>query len=117
MQTKIIVIWFFFLVFTFSKFSINAQEIPVKEKNSIRLMSYNINDVHGLDDKVDYQRIADVINNVRPDVIALQEIDSVDLLSRKTLMHPTYATSIDYDRGRHGVRSEERRVGKECRSR
>ena len=103
MQTKIIVIWFFFLVFTFSKFSINAQEIPVKEKNSIRLMSYNINDVHGLDDKVDYQRIADVINNVRPDVIALQEIDSVDLLSRKTLMHPTYATSIDYDRGRHGV--------------
>ncbi len=79
----------------------------------VRLMSYNIHNGIGLDDVADYQRIADVINGVHPDVIAIQELDSVthrsrgvdvlDILGRKTLMHSTYAASIDYNGGKYGI--------------
>ncbi len=90
-----------------------AQDIPAQEENSVRLMSYNVRNAWGLDNKTDYQRVADVINRVDPDIIAVQELDSVtgrsggvdvlDILSRKTLMYPTYAAAIDYDGGKYGV--------------
>ena len=70
-------------------------------------MSYNIRNARGLDDITDYDRIANVIKSVRPDIIGIQELDSVtgrsegvdvlNVLSRKTLMYATYAASIDYD--------------------
>lgn len=86
---------------------------PVQEENSIRLMSYNVRNARGMDNITDYQRIADVVNRVNPDIIAVQELDSVtnrsnsvdvlDVLSRNTLMFPTYAAAIDYDGGKYGV--------------
>ena len=91
----------------------NSGEIGNRDDNSTRLMSYNIRNAKGLDDVTDYDRIADVINRTSPDVIGIQELDSVtgrssgvdvlDVLSRKTLMHQTYAASIDYDGGKYGI--------------
>lgn len=90
-----------------------AQSISPKEENSIRLMSYNIRNAKGLDDITDYDRIANIIKNVAPDIIGIQELDSVtgrskgvdvlDVLSRETLMYSTYAASIDYDGGKYGI--------------
>jgi endonuclease/exonuclease/phosphatase family metal-dependent hydrolase len=40
-------------------------------------MSYNIRNAVGMDNTADYRRIADVITNTAPDVVALQELDSV----------------------------------------
>ncbi len=90
-----------------------ARELPVQEENAIRLMSYNVRNAKGMDGITDYQRIADVINGAKPDIIAVQELDSVtnrsnqvdvlDVLSRKTLMFPTYAAAIDFDGGKYGV--------------
>lgn len=90
-----------------------AQELPVKEENAVRLMSYNVRNGRGMDDVTDYQRIADVINRVSPDIVAVQELDSMtkrsngvdvlDVLSRHTLLFPTYAAAIDFDGGKYGV--------------
>ena len=40
-------------------------------------MSYNIRNGRGMDDVADFRRTAAVINKVCPDVVAVQEIDSV----------------------------------------
>ena len=80
---------------------------------AVRAMSYNILNGRGLDNKVDYQRIADIIKNVAPDVAALQEVDSmttrngkVDVLAHLgnlTGMYSTYGASIVLSGGKYGV--------------
>ncbi len=42
---------------------------------SLELMSYNIRHGVGMDGVLDLERIAEVINRERPDLVALQEID------------------------------------------
>lgn len=49
---------------------------PQQEK-TLKLMSYNIRNGIGLDEVVDYQRVAAVIAKESPMVVALQEVDSV----------------------------------------
>ncbi|MDD4514380.1 endonuclease/exonuclease/phosphatase family protein [Massilibacteroides sp.] len=90
-----------------------AKEIEPKEANSLRIMSYNVKNCSGMDNVTDYQRIADVINRVTPDVVAVQELDSATQrsqgvfvlkeLAERTLKHWTYAPAIDYQGGRYGV--------------
>lgn len=76
-------------------------------------MSYNIRNAKGLDNVTDYQRLADVILREAPDVVAVQEVDSVtgrskgvDVLKKlaeKSLMHAVYGASIPYDGGKYGL--------------
>ena len=90
-----------------------AQTIHAKEENSIRLMSYNIRNAKGLDNVTNYDRIANVIMEANPDIIGIQELDSVtgrsdgvdvlNVLSDMTLMYSTYAAAIDYDGGKYGI--------------
>lgn len=115
MKKQIILAFFLLYVLnaSFMTLSVFAQTITVKEDNSIRLMSYNIRNSKGLDNKTDYDRIANVILDVAPDIIGIQELDSVtgrsngddvlDILSRKTLMFSTYGSTINYDGGRYGI--------------
>ena len=103
-----------FLYFCFSVVFIAgyAQSYPQTE-NTVRVMSYNIRNALGMDNKTDYQRIADVITSVAPDVVAVQELDSVtnrsrgvDVLSRVaalTAMYPVYGASIPFDGGKYGI--------------
>ena len=89
-----------------------TQSYP-KTENTIRVMSYNIQNGKGMDNVTDYQRVADVITYVAPDVVALQELDSVtnrskqaDVLTRLaalTAMYPVYGASIPYDGGKYGI--------------
>ncbi len=84
-----------------------------KDNNSVRVMSYNVRNGKGLDNVTDYSRIAEVILGNQPDVVALQELDSVtnrsggkDVLNeiaRLTNMHATYAPAITYDGGKYGI--------------
>jgi|GEM_PF-286512 len=80
--------------------------------NVDRIMSYNIRHCRGMDDIVDYDRIAKVISLVNPDVVALQEVDNgtirtsrVDqakVLAQKTGMYAYFCPSIDYQGGHYG---------------
>ena len=51
--------------------------IPILHSKNIRVMSYNIHHGRGTDDKVDLNRIADLINHWSPDLVALQEVDNM----------------------------------------
>lgn len=78
-----------------------------------RWMTYNVHHCEGLDKKIDIDRIAGVINRVNPDVIALQELDSMTVrsgktyqlkeLADKTLRHAVFGSAMRYDGGSYGV--------------
>ena len=92
------------------------------DDNTLSIMSYNIRNAKGLDNITDYQRIADVVLREMPDVVAVQEVDSVterskgvDVLKEladKVSMYRVYGASIVYDGGKYGlgVLSKERPV-------
>ena len=50
---------------------------PVQAQHTLRLMTYNIKNANGMDDICSFQRVANVINNASPDVVAIQEVDSM----------------------------------------
>ena len=56
---------------------VKGQSTFPKEENSLRILSYNVRNCKGMDNLTDYQRVADVINKIAPDVVAVQELDSV----------------------------------------
>ncbi len=96
----------------FCQLPLTAQNPPAREENSIRIMSYNVRNCKGMDDKVDYDRVAGLITGCSPDVVALQELDSMttryrkdvlDELARRTLMHATWAPAIEYKGGKYGI--------------
>lgn len=78
----------------------------------LRVLSYNIHHAEGVDQKLDLQRIARVILSVKPDVVALQEVDiqvkrtgSVDQsseLARLTNMHVVFGANIELQGGHYG---------------
>ena len=86
---------------------------PASAKRSIRVMTYNIHVGVGMDKKLDLQRIADVINKERPDLVGLQEVDrGVERTQRKdeivelaamTKMEYAFAHNLDYQGGQYGV--------------
>lgn len=81
-------------------------------QNYLRLMTYNVRNAKGLDGKYDFQRVANVILDVAPDVVAIQEADSMSLrnynyllgeLAVRTRMYASYAPALHLGIGRYGV--------------
>ena len=82
-------------------------------QNTLKLMSYNIKNANGMDNVCNFQRIANVINNISPDVVAIQEVDSMTNrsgqkyvlgeIAERTQMHGYFAPAIDYDGGKYGI--------------
>lgn len=76
-------------------------------------MTYNIHVGVGMDKKLDLQRIADVINHERPDLVGLQEVDrgvkrtegkdEIAELARLTRMDYAFAHNLDFQGGQYGV--------------
>lgn len=76
-------------------------------------MTYNIHVGIGMDKKLDLQRIADVINAARPDLVGLQEVDrgvrrtegkdEIVELAAMTKMEYAFAPNLDYQGGKYGV--------------
>jgi len=79
----------------------------------MRIMSYNIRNAKGMDNKIDYDRVAAVIRAEDPDIVALQELDSMTNRSgRKDVLkeiadrcgyYYNYGAAIVYDGGKYGV--------------
>ena len=78
----------------------------------LRVMTYNIHHGEGTDERIDLERIAKVIRDARPDLVALQEVDNqtqrtghVDQtseLARLTKMHGLFGKQIPYEGGEYG---------------
>ncbi|SOC79379.1 Metal-dependent hydrolase, endonuclease/exonuclease/phosphatase family [Salinimicrobium sediminis] len=109
MRTAVRII-FLFLCYLFS-LSGNSQE-EAKEKTVLRVLTYNI--LHGAttnrDNDLDV--VANVINQLKPDIVALQEMDyrtnrvqKRDInteLALKTQMSSIFAKAVDLDGGEYG---------------
>lgn len=87
----------------------NKKNIP----ENLTIMSYNVRNCIGMDGVTDFQRIADIILNVEPDVVALQELDSatqrsvkvvvLDELAKLTGMYGIYGPAISFQGGKYGI--------------
>lgn len=83
------------------------------QETKVSILSYNVRNCIGLDNVRDYQRIANAIVKQSPDVVALQELDSVTArngkvfalgeLKKLTKMQGIYASAIPYDGGSYGI--------------
>lgn len=89
-----------------------AQESS-ETKTTMRVMSFNV--LHGAttEGTFDFDYIAKIINDAKPDLVAFQEVDFKTDRSRKfdiatelalrTKMMPTFAKAMDYNNGEYGV--------------
>ena len=90
-----------------------ALAISAYSQDYLRLMSYNIRNTKGMDGIHNIQRIANVIINEAPDVVAIQELDSMTTrsgqkyvlgeLADRTQMHAIYAPAISFQGGKYGI--------------
>ena len=80
---------------------------------TLRIMTYNIRHGEGMDDVIDLDRQAAIISNAAPDVVGLQEVDSVvkrsgyinqaAYLATATGMYGTFGPAIPLTKGKYGV--------------
>lgn len=87
--------------------------VPAKDSDALRILLYNVRNCKGMDDVIDYDRVAKVINTIDPDVVSLQELDSMTVRSNnevvlknlglRTMMFYTYAAAIEFQEGKYGI--------------
>lgn len=89
-----------------------ADDNYIKSKGTKRIVSYNVKHCEGMDKVIDYDRIVTVISSLNPDIVCLQELDSmttrsnmyqVKLLGAKLKMHSYFGSAIPYKGGRYGI--------------
>ena len=83
------------------------------EATLLRLVAYNIHHGEGTDGKLDLPRIAQVITQLEPDLVALQEVDKevqrtnrvdqVKELAELTGMQAAFGKFMDYQGGQYGM--------------
>jgi len=81
--------------------------------DTLRLLSYNIRHGRGMDGELDLARTAAVIERLKPDIVALQEVDhtcqrsgEVDqaaALGERLDMHHAFAKFMDFQGGEYGL--------------
>lgn len=87
--------------------------LAVLGQNQLKVMTYNVRHCAGMDLVLDYDRTAAVIAQQQPDVVALQELDSMTgrsehqyqlgELANRTQYYPVFGAAIDFDGGKYGV--------------
>ena len=92
------------LLFGLSQFAI--------AETTLRVLTYNIHHSAGMDGVIDLKRIANVIQSVKPDIVALQEVDrrttrvggvdQAQVLADLTGMHMAFGKAIDFSGGQYG---------------
>ncbi len=91
---------------------ISQQKHEPQGNGTHRIMSYNIRNAKGMDGVTDYSRIATVINNAKPEVVAIQEVDSMTTrnnryvlgdLANMTGMHAIFSAAIPFQGGKYGI--------------
>ena len=86
---------------------------PAASVDTLRVLAYNIHHGAGMDEKLDLERIAELIREVDPDLVTLQEIDSVTSrtmsvdqvveLGRLTGLRPIFGGFMPYRGGTYGM--------------
>lgn len=81
--------------------------------STVTMMSYNIHNGIGLDKVTDYARIGELIKSYSPDIVAIQEIDSVTTrsdgkyvlaeIAKVAEMDDYFAPAIDFRGGKYGI--------------
>lgn len=104
-----------FIVLSAIVSSCNSEPGHHNQKNELSIMTFNVRNGRGMDDKVDYARTAKVIARYHPDVVALQELDSVtkrsggdnvlEKIAGVAEYKSAYAAAIPFDGGKYGVGS------------
>ncbi len=84
--------------------------VSLGQNRQLQIMSYNVRHCAGMDMVVDYDRTANVIVQQQPDVVALQELDSmtgrsghndqIGELALRTGYHPVFGAAISGGTGR-----------------
>ena len=79
----------------------------------IRVMAYNIHHGVGMDDVIDLERIAGLIESIQPDLVAIQNVDSVvdrtndvdqiNVLADLTGLIPAFGRFMPYQGGAYGI--------------
>lgn len=87
--------------------------VSLGQNQQLQIMSYNVRHCEGMDMVVDYDRTASVIVQQQPDVVALQELDSMTgrsgnrdqlgELASRTGYHPVFGAAIEFNGGLYGV--------------
>ncbi len=90
---------------------VGATVVPAQDY--IKIMSYNVRNAKGMDNVMDCRRIARVIRNENPDLVAVQELDSMtqrygqkyvlEEIAQYTDLHSAYFPAIDFDGGKYGI--------------
>ncbi len=92
---------------------VSPRASEAEQTRTFRVLAYNIKHGEGMDRVIDLERIARVIKAVEPDLVALQEVDSMvertgrvdqtSVLGEMTGMHSVFGTFFDYQGGRYGM--------------
>lgn len=112
MMTSVFVRILFFSLFMLLPTVMRSQSLLPAD--TLRLMTYNIRNTMGMDGtSVNLERVAMVIRRYHPDVVAIQEVDSMtersgrkpilNELARLTFMHGEFAPAINFDGGKYGI--------------
>lgn len=80
---------------------------------SLNIMSYNVRNGIGMDNVNDLRRTINTIRNAAPEIVCIQELDSITGRSNKRYilgeladslgMYPSYAPAIEFDGGKYGI--------------
>jgi endonuclease/exonuclease/phosphatase family metal-dependent hydrolase len=115
MQSKPFPYWMVRHFIVLAIISITACTKDIQQQNNprqLRVLTYNIHHGEAMDGKFDYQRLAKVITDCNPDVVALQEVDrktrradSVDqvaILAQLTGLYSAFGNALYYQGGEYG---------------
>ncbi len=86
---------------------------PIREPGTLRIMTYNIHSCIGMDGKISPERIARLIGQHDPDVVALQEVDvarrrtgfvdQAELIAHLLRMHFDFHASLSVEEEQYGI--------------
>ena len=90
-----------------------AMGVTTVSAKKVRVMSYNVHNCIGSDGIKSFKRCADIIRDAKPDVVALQEVDSMASrrnncyvlgeMAKHCGYHPYYGKTIPFQGGAYGI--------------
>lgn len=111
MKTIHITLLIIIIIYSFACGNTNKQQ-DESETLSLKIASYNVRNAKGMDNVVDFDRVAKVINEMDANAVAIQELDSatqrsnghivLDELAKRTNMFASFNASIEFSGGKYG---------------
>lgn len=90
----------------------NSAQRTVVQYDTITVMTYNVHNCKAMSGEFNIEKIAEVINCYNPDIVAVEELDSMTTrhpkyvlgeLAALTDLNPFYCPTIDYAGGKYGI--------------